>query len=232
MPQTYLITGASRGIGLEFARQLSTRAASTGDTILATARDPAKATELNALKGVTMLTLDVASEASIEGFTKALASRPIDVLINNAGISNHMPDLASCTLAKLQDVFTTNTFAPILLTKALLPNISAGAGKRIINITSVLGSMGLHHTGFSYGYCASKAALNMLTQKLATELAKSHPTSCIIALHPGWVQTEMGGKEATLTPTAAVQTMLTTIAGLTPASTGAYLNTDGAVLPW
>ncbi len=232
MPQTYLVTGASRGIGLEFARQLSGRAASTGDTILATARDPAKATELGALKGVTVLMLDVASEASIESFAKGLTGRPIDVLINNAGISNHTPDLASCNLTKLQEVFTTNTFAPILLTKALLPNISAGTGKRIINITSVLGSMGLHHTGFSYGYCASKAALNMLTQKLAAELAKSHPASCVIALHPGWVQTDMGGKQAPLTPTAAVQTMLTTIASLTPASTGAYLNTDGTILPW
>ena len=232
MPQTYLITGASRGIGLEFARQLSARAAIAGDTVLATARDPGKASELVALKGVMVLPLDVASEASIETFAKALAGRPIDVLINNAGISNHTPDLDSCTLAKLQEVFTTNTFAPVLITKALLPNISAGEGKRVINITSVLGSMGLHHTGFSYGYCASKAALNMLTQKLATELAKVHPTSCVIALHPGWVQTEMGGKEAPLTPAAAVQTMLATIAKLTPANTGAYLNTDGAALPW
>lgn len=232
MPQTYLITGASRGLGLEFARQLSARAASTGDTVLATARDPAKATELSALNGVTVLALDVSSEASIESFARTLAGRPIDVLINNAGISNHTPNVSSCTLAKLQEVFTTNTFAPLLIIKALLPNISDGGGKRVINITSVLGSMGLHHTGFSYGYCASKAALNMLTQKLATELAESQPTSCVIALHPGWVQTDMGGKQAPLTPAAAVQTMLVTIAGLTPANTGAYLNTDGAVLPW
>jgi NAD(P)-dependent dehydrogenase (short-subunit alcohol dehydrogenase family) len=236
MAKTYLITGASRGIGLELARQLAGR----GEVVLGTARRPEEAAELRAIKGVTVLKLDVASEASIREMAAGLGGRGVDVLINNAGISSKTPNMEACSFAALSEVFVTNSFAPVAVTREVRACLraahaglaAAGSGVKVVNITSVLGSMAMHHGGFSYGYCASKAALNMLTQKLSDELAAELPGSCTVALHPGWVQTDMGGPQAPLTVQQAAATIIKTIDGLKPEQTGAYLNTDGTGLPW
>lgn len=221
---TYLITGANRGIGLELATQLARR----GEQVVATYRDAATATALLALPGVRTLRLEVTDQRSVDQLADSLAGVPIDTLINNAGVSSATPTLASCTFESLSAVLTTNSIAPIMVTKALLPNLTLGKGKTIINISSVLGSLGMKHQGSSYGYRASKSALNMLTQKLATELAGF----TVIAIHPGWVQTDMGGPNATLTVEQSAQTLLATFSRLTPATSGGYFNTDGSPLPW
>jgi len=221
MSHTFLITGASRGIGLEFTRQL--RAA--GHAVIATTRngkpiDPATET----------LPLLADDEISIAALAKALDGRPIDVLINNAGVSSDARDLATVTLAELDRVFRVNAFAAILVAKALLPSLRLGTRKTIVNISSQLGSITNNTGGSSYAYRASKTALNQLTVCLANELKADG--FCCVAMHPGWVKTDMGGPNAPLTPEQSVTNMHKTIDALTPADTGRFLNHDGKPLPW
>ena len=222
-----LITGANRGIGLELARLMAQR----GDVVIGTSRQASEATDLVAM-GVTVLPLDVLDPSSIDSLGAAMAGRPIDVLVNNAGVSSESKTLASCTAAELARVLATNATGPVLVAKALMPSLEAGSRRLIVNVSSQLGSIRNNTGGSSYGYRASKAALNMLTQKLSDELAAELPGSCTVALHPGWVQTDMGGPQAPLTVQQAAATIIKTIDGLKPEQTGAYLNTDGTGLPW
>src|SRR5262245_1060060 len=158
MPSTFLITGANRGLGLEFARQLAAR----NDQILATARQPEKATDLARLVH-DVIPLDVLDAASIEGLGARAGDRPIDVLINNAGVSSDSRSIGTLMAEELQRVFAINSTGPMLVTRALLKNLRAGTRKTVVNITSLLGSIGNNKGGSSYGYRASKAALNQLT---------------------------------------------------------------------
>src|SRR5437870_3048800 len=154
MPHTYLITGANRGLGLEFARELSAR----GDQILATAREPEKSTDLARLVHG-MLPLDLADAASIAKLSGLVGDRAIDVLINNAGVSSDSKSIEKLDGAELQRAFTINSIGPMLVTKALLKNLRAGSRKTVFNITSQLGSIANNKGGSTYGYRASKAAL-------------------------------------------------------------------------
>lgn len=224
---TYLITGANRGLGLEFARQLSTRKDDT--RILATAREPEKATELARLVH-DVIPLDVADPASIEKLADHVKDRPIDVLINNAGISSKNNSIEKLDAEELRQVFAVNAIGPMLVTRAILKNLRAGSRKTVFNITSQLGSIGNNHGGSSYGYRGSKAALNMLTVTLANELKKEGFT-CVVA-HPGWVQTDMGGPNATLKPEESIAALLKLIDGLKPEDTGKFFNYDGKPMPW
>jgi NAD(P)-dependent dehydrogenase (short-subunit alcohol dehydrogenase family) len=224
---TYVITGANRGLGLEFARQLSTRGKDT--VILATARDPDAATDLARLVHQVM-PLDVADEASIAAFRGLVGDRPVDVLINNAGVSSDTRRLEQVTMAELDRSFRINAFGAVLVTKALLPNLRAGTRKVVFNITSQLGSITNNRGGSSYGYRGSKAALNQLTVTMANEL-RGEGFTCVVA-HPGWVQTDMGGPNATLKPEESISALLKIIDGLTPADTGKFFNYDGGTLPW
>jgi len=222
MSITVFITGANRGIGLELARQYRAR----GERVIATARNPSEAAALVAT-GARVLALDVADPAQIDGLAAAVGTGGIDILINNAGVSSTSPTLESCTLEELQRVLTVNSISPVLVTKALLPNLRAGGRKVIINITSELASISTAK-GSSYGYRASKAALNMLTVCMAQELKGF---ACI-ALHPGWVKTDMGGNRAPLTVEESVSSMLRVIDGVTAGSSGSYLNYAGKPIPW
>lgn len=223
---TYLITGGNRGLGLEFARQLSKR---EGVTLIATARDVAKATDLARLVHE-MIPLDLQDEESIRELGKRLGDRPIDVLINNAGVSSDQKTVASLTQAELRRVFDVNAFGPMLVTRHLLAGLRAGTRKTVFNITSVLGSIAGNSGGSSYAYRASKAALNMLTVSLANEL-RGEGFTCVV-VHPGWVQTDMGGPSAPLTVEQSVTAMLKLLDGLKPADTGRYFNHDGASIAW
>jgi NAD(P)-dependent dehydrogenase (short-subunit alcohol dehydrogenase family) len=224
---TYLITGANRGIGLEFARQLSKRGAET--TILATAREPDKATDLARLVHE-VLPLDVADEPSLAKLPALLKDRPIDVLINNAGVTGKAKSIADLQLADLQRVFAVDAFGAMLVSKAVLPNLRKGAAKKVFNITSQLGSIKNNTGGSTYEYRASKAALNQLTVCMANEL-RADGFTCVV-VHPGWVQTDMGGKNATLKPEESVAAMLKLLDALKPDDTGKFLNYDGSTLPW
>ena len=239
MRRNCLITGANRGIGLEFARQLLAR----GEHVVATCRHPGKATALNALAGeypgrLHVLPLDVADAKSRTALVGELplvlgddddgAPTRIDLLINNAGVLHSGERFGHVEAAILEDSFRTNAIGPFLLAQALAPLLNDGA--RIANLSSVMASIASRGEFRSPSYCASKAAQNMLTVQLAHALAARGIV--VLALHPGWVQTEMGGEHATVPTADAVRGLLQVVDGATPAQSGSFLDWRGGALPW
>jgi len=225
-----LVTGANRGLGLEFAKQFC----DAGWTVFATAREPNKAGELEKLgERVHVVPLDVTSDASVAALAKSLAKQPIDLLINNAGLGVAIdggPKLAGLKLADFERVMQVNALGPVRVTQALLPNLRAGRGKTIVGITSGLGSITLNQQGAYYGYRESKAALDMFMRNVAAEL---RPEGFVcIALMPGWVKTDMGGPNAPLTPEESVSGMRKVIDSLKPADTGKLYDYDGTTQAW
>ena len=223
---TYLVTGSSRGIGLEFVRQLTAR----GDTVLAAAR---QSSAVPPGRGVTPLRLDVTNAGDLAELARTVAGRPIDVLINNAGVSGVAKKLADLTSEELERVWRINSIAPLMVTRALLPNLRAGGQKKVINISSKMGSLtNAANTmdATSYSYRSSKSVLNMLTVCLANEL-RGEGLTCV-SVHPGWVKTDMGGKEAPLSPQDSVAAMVKTIDALRPERTGEFIERDGRTIEW
>jgi NAD(P)-dependent dehydrogenase (short-subunit alcohol dehydrogenase family) len=224
--QTVLITGANRGLGLEFARQY----AEAGWSVIGTARTPDKATELKAL-GVRVMQLDVADAGSVERLATDLADLPIDLLVNNAGIANRDGmSFESLGFDGVERVLSVNTIGPMRVTRALLPNLRLGRAKQIVSITSGLGSIEENTSGGYYGYRESKAALNMFNRSLAAELGDEGFT-CVV-MSPGWVKTDMGGPDADLSPAESITGMRKVIAGLTPEDSGSFQRYDGTTMPW
>lgn len=222
---TVLITGANRGLGLEFARQY----AADGWHVIGTARKPDQADELKALP-VEIAQLDVADPDSIAALAKSLDGRPIDMLINNAGIFPRAGSIDAVDFDDYLQTLVVNTVGPARVTRALLPHLRKGDKKTIVNITSRLGSIELTDSGVFYGYRESKAALNMFTKTLAVELQPEGFTC--LTVHPGWVQTDMGGASANLTPEESISGMRATIAKLGPDDTGTYWSYAGERVPW
>jgi NAD(P)-dependent dehydrogenase (short-subunit alcohol dehydrogenase family) len=225
MPKTILVTGATRGIGLELARTL----AAQGHSVIGTARNPDDAAKIKDAGAIPEI-LDVDDEASIAALGSRLASRPLDVLVNNAGISVSCPTLADLRPDDAVRNFRVNAVMPMLVTRALLPSLRAGAGKAVVQVSSIMGSLGSETGGGSYNYRTSKAALNMMNRCLSQELGGEGFT-CLV-LHPGWVKTDMGGQKAPLTPGESAAGIAKVIAGLTPADNGRFVNYAGAALPW
>lgn len=226
---TALVTGCNRGLGLEFARQLLNQ----GNRVIATARDPKNAPELAALAATGRLELhplEATSQSSIDALAAALKSTPIDLLINNAAVTGPDRSIEAATLDELNRILAINVSAPAALTRALLPNLRAGTRKQIVMISSQLGSITNATHGFSYGYCISKAALNMLAVKLSKELRPEGFT--VVTLHPGWNRTDMGGPQAPLLPSQGVAGCLNVINTLTPKDTGRYIDHENNQLPW
>jgi NAD(P)-dependent dehydrogenase (short-subunit alcohol dehydrogenase family) len=223
--RTVLVTGANRGLGLEFARQYK----ETGWTVIATARNPESATDLNAL-GVRVMQLDVTDPKSVAALAVDLNGASIDLLINNAGIFPRSGSLAETDFEDVARTYEVNTIGPMRVTRALLPNLRSGEMKTVVSITSGLGSIADNTGGRFYGYRESKAALNMFTRSLAAEL-RDEGFTCVV-ISPGWVQTDMGGPNANLTPEESIAGMRVVIANLTPANTGAYWNYDGETISW
>jgi NAD(P)-dependent dehydrogenase (short-subunit alcohol dehydrogenase family) len=215
---TVLITGANRGIGLEFARQY----AADSWSVVATARRPEAAGELNKL-GAEVWPLDAADPASINALAASLKDRGIDVLIANAGMLPRGVDAGEWAKA-----FATNCIGPTLLAKALKGNMAAGG--KVIAITSKMGSIADNDSGGAIAYRATKAALNAAWRSLSIDWRGDDDT--LAMLHPGWVQTDMGGAGAAIAPPTSVTDMRKTIAGLTPYQCGSFLNYDGQDLPW
>ena len=221
---TVLITGANRGLGLEFARQY----AADDWTVIGTARSPDRADELKAL-GVEVLQLDVTDQASIDALVASLDGRGIDMLINNAGIFPRVGEIEKVDSGDYTRTLMVNTLGPVLVTQALMPNLRESEMKRIVNITSRLGSIELN-SGNYYGYRESKAALNMFTTTLAQELG---PEGFIcLTIHPGWVRTDMGGPTANLSPEESVSGMRAVIDSLAPEDNGTYRSYAGEAVPW
>lgn len=195
----FLVTGCSRGLGLEFVRQLLTR----GERVIATCRSPAEATELSALvaaaepSGSTLLALDVSEEASIAKFPALLdeaSIAAIDVLVHNAGVSapTHPVDpVATATGSALRRCFEVNAVGPLLLTQALLPRLRAGRGRKVLVVSSIMGSIQNTKAGGSVSYRTSKAAVNMIGKCLAGEHGIGTDDELAITLcHPGWCDTD------------------------------------------
>lgn len=223
-----LITGANRGIGLELARQY----AADGWEVIATCRNPYACKALGELK-VTVEQLDVTNFGAIDALSKKLEGTAIDVLINNAGIfgGDDMPDqtFTAQDLDRWPQVLMTNTIAPFAMTRAFVGHVAGSDQKKIVTITSRLGSMSLGNGG-SYAYGSSKAAVNRVMVSLSVDL-KDLGIACAV-LHPGWVRTDMGTNRAELAAADSVAGLRRVIAGLTLARSGRFFNHDGSERAW
>lgn len=223
--RTVLITGANRGIGLELARQYST----AGWQVIGTARKPAEADELNKLD-VRVMQLDVTDQQSVDALADSLDDEPLDMVINNAGIFPRSGALADVNLDDFSRTLDVNIIGPVRVMRALLPNLQQGTSKKVINVSSNLGSIANNTSGRFYGYRESKAALNMFTRTLAAEL--NEQGFICIALNPGWVKTDMGGANANLTVQESVSNIRSVVSQLTAEDNGTYWSYDGTRLPW
>ena len=223
---TVLITGANRGIGLEFARQY----AADGWDVIATVRDPESGgPALREIAGnVRIEALELSDFAAIQRFCGTLGHAPIDVLIANAGMSA-APRIDSAQEAEeYLRVLAVNTVAPTLIAHLLASNVAAANG-RMAAVSSRMGSIGESSGGY-VGYRSSKAALNAAWVALAPDLAmRGIP---FVLLHPGWVQTDMGGDGAQITPAESVAGMRHVIDTLTLARSGSFLDYRGSPIPW
>ena len=223
---TVLVTGANRGLGLEFARQY----ASDGWRVIATARSLDKAGALRALgAGVAVHRLDVADLAAVSALGRALAGESVDVLIANAGIAGPRGMTAEAIDAEgWSETFRVNAMAPLALAGAFKAQVLRSTERKMIAITSRLGSIGANSEGGMYGYRSSKAALNAVWHSLALD----HPELVAAVLHPGWVRTDMGGKGAPLSTEESVAGMRRVIAGLGKKESGGFFGYDSAPIPW
>ena len=223
-----LITGANRGIGLEFVRQYR----ADGWRVIATCRDPRAATGLAELgANVEIRALDVANPKQVRELTAGLSGQPIDVLINNAGVYGPRKTVpGEVPWEAWLEVFRVNAVAPRAISERLMANVAASDLKRIIAISSSMGSIENTRTGDAAIYRSSKAALNMAMRGLAA-IARERGVT-VALLHPGWVKTDMGGPEAPLTPAASIAGMRTVIAGLTLEQSGGFFGHDGSPTPW
>ena len=239
-----LITGANKGLGLETGRQLGRM----GYTVLLGARDPEKGTaaaEELRKQGInaTAVKLDVTSQADIDAVARLVAEQfggVLDVLVNNAGVMIEKSWTVNTTsevkIEDLRGTFDTNLFAVVALTKALLPALKKAQAGRIVNVTSILGSVSMQATKGSpvygtklFAYNASKAALNMYTIHLAHELRGTRIK--VNSAHPGWVKTDMGGSAAPLNVADGAKTIVQMATLPEDGPTGGYFH-EGKEIAW
>ncbi len=224
MAEHWVVTGANRGIGFELVRQLAAR----GDCVTASVRDAAKRAPPDAL-GAATLVFDTRDEAAIRAAAAGVAA-PVDVLVANAGaFGPSRQEPRDFDFDGALDLFSVNALGPLRTAQAFLPQLKKAARPRIVFISSVMGAMA-YEGAKALAYRASKAALNKLMQGLAYDLK---PESVIVvALHPGWVRTDMGGQEAPLAPAESAAGLLQVIDGLTMAQTGGFFDYQNSRMAW
>lgn len=224
-----LITGANRGIGLEFAKQY----AADGWSVLACCREPQTARELQALasahNNVRVFALDIANFAQIDALALQLKDEAIDVLINNAGVYPHST-FGDTNYDDWAEAFKINAMASLKMAEAFVQHITRGRLKKIATLTSKMGSIDDNTSGESYIYRTSKTALNMVMKSLSIDL-KPYGIS-VVTLHPGWVQTNMGGPNALITTQTSVAGMREVIEDLNLNNTGRFIAYDGQEIAW
>lgn len=223
-----LVTGANRGLGLEFVRQFLNR----GDHVIATCRNPDTADQLHDLQNlgpVEIYQLDVGNPDQVNTLQKQLAHLPIDILINNAGIWRGS-QLDHISIDEWMESFRINSIAPIHMIQTFLPNLEAGKDKKVISITSKMGSIDDNTSGGSYIYRSSKTALNSAMQSMRHDLTPQGIATC--TLHPGWVRTDMGGPGGWIDVQESVSGMIKVIDQLSLKKTGQYIDYAGKIIPW
>lgn len=225
---TVMITGSNRGIGLEFVRQY----AAAGWKVIATCRNPIGVGELATVDGdIEVHGLDVSDPYQIERLTKDLDGVAIDLLLNSAGIFGPKGyELADVDYREWMQVMDINVFSPLKISMAFLPHVTMSDQKKIVTVSSKLGSIADNTSGGNTIYRTSKAAVNSVMRGLAAEL-KDQKIS-VRMLHPGWVRTDMGGDGADISTQESVQGMRAVIDDLDLSSTGMFYNYDGNELPW
>ena len=221
-----LITGANRGIGLKFAEILS-----ANNNIYATARDITKADDLEKLDNTELLELDLLDKDSIKSFCSELKDIPLDIIINNAGIfqDEQMEETILDPELWLDEIMI-NAIGPVVLSQKLKENIMSGNEKKIIFISSQMGSIDDNYSGGYYFYRTSKSALNSAAKSLSIDWKADG--IAVVMLHPGWVRTDMGGSNAKLDIDTSVRKMLDVINALDMGKTGTFLNYEGKKLEW
>ena len=224
-----LITGANRGIGLEFTKQY----AADGWNVLACCRHPQSALDLQALAqanaNIKIQPLDVADFAQIDALALQLKDESIDVLINNAGVYPHS-SFGDTNYDDWAAAFKVNSMAPLKMAEAFVQHISRSQLKKIATLTSKMGSLDDNTSGESYSYRSSKTAVNMVMKSLSIDL-KPYGIS-VVTLHPGWVQTDMGGSNALVSAQTSVTGLRKVIDGLSLATTGRFIAYDGKAINW
>ena len=223
---TLLITGANRGIGLALLRGF----AADGWRIHACCRQPDKAKELKAVEGdIRLHRVDVTDGLRVAGLARGLADEAIDLLINNAGIFGPRTGFAQTDYDDWLKVLSVNTLAPLRLVERFVEHVGRSERKLVVNVSSRMGSIS-QNSGGAYIYRSSKAALNAVTKALSADLAGRGIT--VVAVHPGWVQTDMGGAGADIPVETSAAGLRQVIDGLTPKDSGRFLNYDGEEIPW
>jgi NAD(P)-dependent dehydrogenase (short-subunit alcohol dehydrogenase family) len=227
-----LITGANRGLGLEFARQY----AADGWRVFACCRSPDKADQLQALAApsggrLSVHRLDVSDHAQIEALSGQLRGEALDILLNNAGVygPNQMT-LGHIDYRAWAEVFAVNVMAPTKMVESFLEQVARSRRKTIACVSSLMGSIAANRGGRHYLYRSTKAALNAVVKSLAVDLQPRGVA--VVTVHPGWVKTDMGGPDADLEPAESIRGLRRVLDRLTPADSGKFLSYDGAELPW
>ncbi len=227
----WVVTGANRGIGLEFVRQLAAR----GDEVVATVRDLSAANDLQGVAAaadgrVNVVPCDTSSDQSTLDLLGFVGPRVVDVIINNAGVMGAMTALEELDFAEMTRTFDVNALGPLRVAQALLPALLRGPVRRIVSISSGMGSIEDNTSGGAYGYRISKAALNMANRSMSVDL-RDRGFTCVV-MNPGWVQTDMGGAGAPLPVVESVASLIRIIDGLTPRDSGKFINYRGNEFAW
>ncbi len=241
---TVLITGAGRGLGLEMARQYL----ADGWQVIACARSPDRCPELSALAGqankpgaqLEIVALDVTDHAAIDALAEKMRGQPIDVLLNSAGTMGAgnfaaqgiaFGKFGTSDFPDWEQTFRINTIGPLKMAEAFVTHVAQSRQKKIVSLTSIIGSITKNTIGGLYAYRASKAALNAIMHSLAIDLGRKYQIIAI-PIHPGWVRTDMGGPRADIDAATSVSGMRAVIAGLDLAKAGRYWMYNGEELPW
>lgn len=235
--KTAMVTGSNRGLGLEFVRQY----AAEGWRVLALARSSSPQLEELRLRHtvVSVYPLDVADHRQIDLLARQLNGEAIDILINNAGVYGDTPfndggvvaqSFGHVDYSDWERTIRINVFGPMKMAEAFVEHVARGQEKKIVTISSELGSMALNRTGGVYGYRSSKAAVNAVMKSMSIDLGKRGVL--VVTLHPGWVRTDMGGDRAPVAIAASITGLRAVIAHVTPDQAGRVLAYDGATLPY
>ena len=226
-----LITGTNRGIGLEFVKHYI----KNNEKVIATCRNRNSAKDLleleNTTNNLSLVELDVSNPNSINNFTSKIAGLPIDTFISNAGVSGPKNiEFGNFDAKEWLDVFNINTIAPLIITQKILKNLRLGKDKKLAFISSKVGSIEDNTSGGMYIYRTSKTALNQVIKSLSIDFKEDN--FIVVALHPGWVQTNMGGPNALIDTKTSVKGLIEVIDNLTPKNSGKFYNYDGSPIPW